>query len=162
MGDQNDKTMMDQVALLSYIDDLIKARTDLNPTPEDLPKLKTFLLHEINNAINTHLVSKLSAEAQKELDALLDKKPTDEELNTFFTRYIPNLEAEIAVALLTFRATYLYPVTNKKQGQTPARKIMPAPLPDNKTELLAPSPAPVEKSEKELTVPVAPPAPAEK
>ncbi len=58
--------------------------------------------------INTHLVTLLSETDQRELDGLLEKKVTDEELDNFFIKKIPNLSAEIATVLVNFRTAYLF------------------------------------------------------
>lgn len=113
---QNNEALMDEAAILSFIGDLIQEKRDPNITEENLPQVKEMLLQEVNNAINTHLVNLLSEQDQIELDGLLDKDPSDEELNQFFLQKIPNLEIEIAAALLNFRAAYLYPVTQDTQG----------------------------------------------
>ncbi|MFA6005898.1 MAG: hypothetical protein WC775_05450 [Patescibacteria group bacterium] len=114
MDDKNKSTLMDDVALLSYIDDILAERTDLNLTEVEKPKVKAALLKEVNEAINTHLVSALSEKDQQELNAFLDKNPTDEELTAFFKQRIPNLSSEIATALLNFRAAYLFEVRKEK------------------------------------------------
>ena len=110
MTDQNKSALMDDVALLSYIDDILKERTDLKLTEEEKPKVKAALLKEVNEAINMHLISILSEKDQQELNAFLDKNPTDEELTGFFKQKIPNLPTEIATALINFRAAYLFKV----------------------------------------------------
>lgn len=110
MTDQNQAALMDDVALLSYIDDLLAERTDLKLTEEEQPKVQAALLKEVNEAINTHLVSVLSEANQQELNTFLDKDPTNEELTGFFKAKILNLPTEIATALINFRAAYLFEV----------------------------------------------------
>lgn len=110
---KKDKAIMDQVALLSFIDEMIQARKDPAIKPENLPNVKTVLLRELNETINTHLITLLSEKDQRELDGLLDKNVSDDELNDFFSKKIPNLEAEMVSALLNFRAAYLFPVTSE-------------------------------------------------
>lgn len=104
-----DAQMMDQAALASYADDLIKERYQDTP-PENVDQVKGLLLKEINEAINSHLITQLDENDQVALDELLDKNPDDTELNQFFIDKIPNLEVEIASALLNFRAAYLTPL----------------------------------------------------
>lgn len=98
----------DQIALASFIDGLIKEKKDQSLTPETLARTKEFLLNELNQTINTHLVSILLDEDQKEMETLLDKKVSDEELDNFFENKIPNLVAEITAVLVDFRSVYLY------------------------------------------------------
>lgn len=125
---KNDRAARDQVALVSFIDDLIKERKDPNIKPENLAQVKELLLKEVNDAINRHLVSLLADKDKLELDTLLDKNPTTEDLDQFFSSKITNLEAEIASALLSFRSAYLFPVTQTKSS--------------NKLETPPPAPAP--------------------
>lgn len=99
----------DQVALLSFIEDLLKEKNDPSIKPEALPQLKAALLKELNDTINTHMVAVLSDMDQKELDILLKNNCSDEELDSFFVKKIPNLTAELASVLLNFRAAYLLP-----------------------------------------------------
>lgn len=130
---KKDNALRDQVALLSFIDDLIKERKDPNINEKNINDVRALLLKELNDAINTHLVSLLTERDQIELDVLLEKKTmTNEQLDDFFRKKIPNLEAEIATVLLNFRAAYLYPsagqrsevkkepTTSEKTGSPPA------------------------------------------
>ena len=98
----------DQVALLSFVDNLIKEKNDQSVKPDALPQVKAALLNELNQMINTHMVAILSDVDQRELDVLLKNKVSDEELDNFFKKKIPNLTAELASVLLDFRAAYLY------------------------------------------------------
>lgn len=110
MIDQNKSSLSNDIALLSFIDDILAERTDLHLTDEELPKVKAALLKEVNEAINTHLISILPEKLQHELSVFLDRSPTDEEVSNFFSRHIPNVQQEIATALINFRAAYLYEV----------------------------------------------------
>jgi len=112
MSDQSsqvkaDKKAMDQAALVHFVDDLIKERKDPNITPETLPAVRALLLRELNTDINTHMVNLLTDDQKKELDALLNKMPTDDELNKFFVERTPNADIEIAKVMVQFRAAYL-------------------------------------------------------
>lgn len=114
MADQNNglnqqpKGIRDQVALISFIDDIVKEKNDQTIKPEALPQVKAALLIELNQMINTHMVAILSETDQKELEVLLKNNSKDEELDAFFEKKIPNLTAELASVLLDFRAAYLY------------------------------------------------------
>ncbi len=125
----SNKAVGDQIALLTFIDDIIKERKDPNVKPENISQVKAVLLKEVNDSINRHLISLISEKDQVELDELLEKNITDDELNEFFLKKIPQLEAEIASVLLNFRAAYLY------QPQPPSAKPAfppPAPVPVDK------------------------------
>lgn len=111
-----DRVLADQVALASFINELIEDRYQGN-IPANAGEEKALLLKEINEAINTHLVRLLSQADQLALDELLDKNATDDEVNKFFAEKVPKLEVEIASALLNFRAAYLLPIP---ENQNPA------------------------------------------
>jgi len=118
---KKDNALRDQVALLSFVEDLIKERKDPNINEKNIANVRALLLKEVNEAINTHLVSLLTERDQIELDVLLEKKMTNEQLDDFFRKKIPNLEVEIASALLNFRAAYLYPLANQIPAVEPPR-----------------------------------------
>jgi len=82
----------DQVALLAFIDDLIKEKNDPAIKSEALPQVKTALLNELNQMITTHTVAILSETDQRELDILLKNKTADEELDKFFLEKIRKQE----------------------------------------------------------------------
>lgn len=142
---QQPKSIRDQVALLSFIDDLIKEKNDQSIKPEQLAQVKAALLQELNEMINTHLVTMLPEADQRQLDAMLDRNVSDEEMDDFFVKKIPNLSAEIASVLLDFRSAYLTPLStpvekSQQQPQTPP----PAPA-LSKPSFPPPAPVPVDK-----------------
>jgi hemoglobin-like flavoprotein len=58
MTDLNNQpqSIRDQVALLSFIEDILKEKNDSTIKPEALPQVKAALLKELNYMINTHMV----------------------------------------------------------------------------------------------------------
>lgn len=141
----SNKAIKDQVALLSFVEDIIEERKDPNIKPENLPKVKELLLKEVNDSINRHLISLLPDKEQVELDELLDKNVSDEEIDAYFAKKIPNLEAEIASVLLNFRAAYLYPL-KAQEAQTQEQSQSPPPDPMvAKPSFPPPAPVPVDK-----------------
>lgn len=132
MADQNNPIsklpagVKDQVAFMSFIDDVLKEKNDTSLTADQLIQIKTLLLKELNEKVNTHLVALLPEKDQIELDELLSKNISDEELDKFFQTKIPNLIPEMTSVLLNFRMDYLYAPTAKKSE-----------------EILTPSPAPI-------------------
>lgn len=145
MTDQNtnqsnqpsERAIKDQIALIRYIDDLIKLRDDPHVTSGKLPAVKTLLLKEINEWINRHLITKLDDQGQIELEKLLNDKVSDEELDKFFLQKIPNLQSEIASVLFNFRTAYLYPVRDRIAQEAKAKAEQadvgaPAPIIGNK------------------------------
>jgi len=113
------QNIRDQVALLSFIENLIKEKND-PIKPEALPQVKVAMLNELNEMINTRMVRLLDAPDQRELDILLKNKVSDEELDKFFENKIPNLTVELASVLIDFRVAYLLPLpSDKKEDLTP-------------------------------------------
>lgn len=146
MVPSDNQSMMDEAAILSFIDDLIRDKNDSTITPGNVSQVREMLLEEVNNAINTHLVNLLSEPGQIQLDQLLDKDPSDDELNQFFLQKIPNLEIEIAAALLNFRSAYLYPVTQpERQFDNFGSPQSPGATEDNRNDDASylPLPAPI-------------------
>jgi len=105
----------DQLALLTFVDNLIKERKDSRVNETNLPQIREILLKQVNEAVNTYLVTLLNDKDQAELSILLDKDASDDDLNLFFKNKIANFEVEMTSALLNFRAAYLYPVWSKQQ-----------------------------------------------
>jgi len=137
MADQNNnktnlnsqpQSVRDQVALLSFIDDLIKEKNDPSIKPEQLPQVKAALLTELNEMINTRMVTLLPEVSQRQLDAILERKASNEELDKFFSEKIPNLTAELASVLIDFRTAYLLPLSSAKKEDLPPPPPAPVPV----------------------------------
>src|SRR3989338_5008431 len=151
---QQPKSIRDQVALLSFLDNLIKEKNDPLIKPEQLQQVKAALLQELNEMINIQMVKSLSEADQRQLDAMFDIKANDEEIDDFFVKKIPNLSAEIASVLLDFRAAYLTPL-NAPSGQTqqqnqnlpPSQSVAQNPQAPSQTrpDFPPPSPVPLDK-----------------
>ena len=127
MADQNTSTsqtndtyeknkVLDQVALLSFIDDLIRDRKDPNITEKNMAEMRAMFLKKVNEEINIHMINCLTDKDRVELDMMLDKDPSDKELHEYFVKKIQNLDIEIASVMLKFRAAYLYPVNQELQN----------------------------------------------
>lgn len=102
-----DKNLADTAALTDYIDELLNLRPDLNLSSAQLPNVRLGLLKELNNAINSHLITLLSDEEAAEFDSFLEKKASDDELNDFLEKKIPNIATEIALVLMNFKKDFL-------------------------------------------------------
>lgn len=98
----------DQLALLTFVDNLIRERKDSRVNESNMPQIRELLLKQINEAVNRHLITLLTDKDQAELSVLLDKNVSDEELNAFFKDKVLNFEVEMTAALLNFRTAYLY------------------------------------------------------
>ncbi len=122
---KDDKKIRDEIALLSFVDRIIKEKNDPMAKQEELPRLKAFLLQQVHDSINRTLIAALPEKDQILLDELLDKNPADGQINEFLIKHIPNIEAEITVALLNFRAAYLYPQGQPKPATTNQTVVKP-------------------------------------
>lgn len=98
---------VNEQALESFVDELIKAKNSPEVTDETRAEVKQMLMNDVLQGINAHLVSLLSDEDVEHLNEMLDREATDEELNAYFTEKIPNTQDEIAKALVNFRDGYL-------------------------------------------------------
>lgn len=136
-----DKAVMDQVALMSFVERIIAERNDPAVTPEKLPAVKAKVLEEMNEALNRHLIDRLSEEDKQALAALLDSNPSDEGLNKFFIEKIPSIDVEIASALLTFRNAYIAPILQEGDSGSAQEQAVST---DASDELPPLTPAPVE------------------
>ena len=141
---KDNQGIKDQVALVSFIDDLIKEKNDQSIKPDTLPKIKEMLLKQLNEMINTHMINLLSDKDKIELDKLLDNNASNEELDKFFERKILNLKSEIASVLLDFRASFLGLYEKSKDKESKEKEVNQAQTDNNeKEELENPQPAPV-------------------
>lgn len=115
------QAIKNQLALLTFIDDLIKEKKDPSINEKNIAEVRTILLNELNKAINIHLISLLTEKDQKDLEALLDTNPPDDVIDDFFVKRIPNFEEEVAVVLLNFRSAYLYSKLIQTQKEEKAK-----------------------------------------
>ena len=118
--------VMDQAALLAFVNKLIKEK---NPdvSESDLPKVRSALLKELNDMINAKLVGWLSDKDKEALNGLFDKNASNKEIDDFFIKKIPFLQAKLASVMLDFRAAYLYPLGRKEETGSGGH-ISPAPI----------------------------------
>ena len=139
MQKPSDQALKDQAALAAFVDILIDERNDpkiANGRQQEFQKV----LGELNETINTQMVNALSENDQLELDDLLNKNATDDDLNKFFVAKIPNLEALVAATMINFRAAYLYPGT--EQSSPEAMPKHPAKHHMKDEDMLMPPPPP--------------------
>lgn len=134
-----DQGTADQAALLAYVEQMIK---DSGDPSQDTPANKEELLKSINDEINRHLVDLLSQADQEELNSMLDRDVSDDELNNFFSAKIPNIDEEIAATLLDFRTMYLNPISgqditepqNVQTESSEPESLDPAPINSDSTD----------------------------
>ncbi|GAB4219767.1 MAG: hypothetical protein Fur009_7410 [Candidatus Microgenomates bacterium] len=116
---QQPQNVRDDVALLSFIDELIAEKKDSNINEKNIAAVRMTLLENLKEMIYTRLVSMLSLEKQKELQHILDNNGKDEEIDQLFGQNIPNIEAVIASVMLDFKIAYLAPFENKTEFLPP-------------------------------------------
>jgi len=107
MTNNTTQVSKNQIALLSFVDDLIAEKNDPEVTEENIFQVRMSLLKEVNEAIYAHLIGILPEEDLSELEKILGEDPSEDKLADFFSKKIPNLETEITIALLNFRSGYL-------------------------------------------------------
>jgi hypothetical protein len=126
-GSNNNQALKDKIALYDFIAELLTLRTDLNLSTEEKPLVIEQLVKELDYTINAHLMDLLSDQAVDEFNTLLDANPSDDQINDFFTKHIPNLSTEIAAAMLEFKTIFLYNPEGDAAAQKPAQAPMAAP-----------------------------------
>lgn len=99
--------LSDKQALEKFVDDLIKEKNSPHVNDTNRAQVKEMLLREITAAINRRLINELTDEQVKNLNQLLEKKVSDEDLGKFFSQNIPNLVQVITEVLFDFRRGYL-------------------------------------------------------
>ncbi len=102
----DDKKKVDTTALEKFVEELLNKK-GLDKNSEDYQTRKQVLLEELSEAIDSTLVNSLKDSDVQELNNLLDKNPTDEELQKFFRQKLPNMDEIVAKAMLEFARGYL-------------------------------------------------------
>lgn len=105
---QPNQAVKDKIALYDFVSELLPLRPELNLTTEEKPLVIEQLVKELDYTINAHLMDLLSDQAVEEFNTLLDSNPTDEQVDEFLAKHIPNLSTEIAAAMLEFKTIFLY------------------------------------------------------
>lgn len=128
------KTVTDEVALLTYVDEIIDEMRDPRITPADRPRMRAAMLDELRNDINTHIVNLLTEQEQIEMDKLFADKAPLSRIDEFMHEKIPNIDIETAAVMLNFKAGYLTrnesskPMPEKKHEVEESNEIPEAPV----------------------------------
>lgn len=108
MTDQNQTPISEEEkAIATYVEGLMKEKNDPHITDANRAQAKDFLIGEVVDAMNKKLISLLPDAKVDELNKLLDRNATDDEIGAFFAKEIPNREEVIAQILADFRTGYL-------------------------------------------------------
>lgn len=131
----------DEKLLEEFVDGLIKEKNSPYVTDKNREEVKKMLLDDVSGAINRKLIAELDDSQVDELNILLEKKASDDEINQFFKSKIANIDETIAQALTDFKAGYLtVSYRSQQQTQTPP----PASV-VNKPDFPPPAPVPTDK-----------------
>ena len=90
----------------SFVQKLMEQKKFASQDPDVLAEIKKDLLKRVEYHINAGLLAALPPEHLKEFDELL-ANGSDEAVQSFLKRYIPDFEATVADILLDFKALYL-------------------------------------------------------
>lgn len=99
--------LTDREALGQYVDDLIRIKNSPHVKGDNITVVKQALLEEVSDAINSKLISMLSDDEVKQLNEMLDKEASDEQVSLFFTGKIKNLQQVVTDVLVEFKKGYL-------------------------------------------------------
>ncbi|MFC1653793.1 DUF5663 domain-containing protein [Patescibacteria group bacterium] len=111
--DQNPATNTISTPLLQpledFLDKLIEEKGfNLKALPNDFPEnTKKELRPLLQKSINLSLYEALSDDKKKEFEKLIDTNNSDQSLQEFFTKNVPNQQLLLAETLLDFRNKYL-------------------------------------------------------
>lgn len=95
------------LTLSDYADKLLEEKNYKTINDEVRLELKNELLTQLNDTLVAKVIERLSDSEIKELNNLLDLKPSDTQLQQFIKTKIEDPESFITNVLLAFRKTYL-------------------------------------------------------
>lgn len=96
-----------QYSLNDYVETLIKDKQYTTLTPAAHEELKQDILQRVHDYLLAKTIAKLSDEQVKSLNALLEQKPSDDQVQQFIADSIPDSASFIGDTLFQFRQTYL-------------------------------------------------------
>ncbi|MCX6753526.1 MAG: DUF5663 domain-containing protein [Candidatus Nomurabacteria bacterium] len=106
----NDKTKNagESLDLKAFVDKLISEKKDYEGLePGVLDQIKSDILKRVEERVNVVMITNLSEDAIDEFNKMSEANATDDEMQNFFLKNIPDLPQLIASELLVFRDTYL-------------------------------------------------------
>ena len=99
----NDK----QYSLDDFAETLIRDKQYKTITPAIHDEIKKDILQRVHDYVLAKTIAKLSDEQAKSLSELLDKKPSNEEIQKFIQNSVENADDFLGDTLFQFRQTYL-------------------------------------------------------
>lgn len=95
------------LTLDDYAESLIKAKQYKTLTQETHDELKRDILARVHDYLLAKTIAKLTDEQAQELSKLMDTKPTDEVVQEFIKKAIPETPDFVGDTLYSFRQIYL-------------------------------------------------------
>jgi len=94
-------------ALVQFVDRLVEEKGFKGLDEAVMKQIKKDLMTRVEDRINATILQKLPANKLDDFETLLDSKAGEKKIQDFCTKNIPDLNQEIAGALLRFRDVYL-------------------------------------------------------
>lgn len=102
------KNAGESLDLKAFVDKLISEKKDYEGLePGVLDQIKSDILKRVEERVNVVMITNLSEDAIDEFNKMSEANATDDEMQNFFLKNIPDLPQLIAAELLVFRDTYL-------------------------------------------------------
>ena len=89
-----------------FVDRLINDKGFEEKDPEVIAQMKSELLERVENRINAMIISKMNPEKLDDFDKILDSG-SEEEIQDFVRKEIPDIDENVAKELLDFKDIYL-------------------------------------------------------
>lgn len=135
--------LTDREALEQYVDDLIRIKNSPHIKGENIAVVKEALLQDVSDAINSKLISLLSDDEVKQLNEMLDKEASDEQVSLFFTGKIKDLQQVVTDVLVEFKKGYLSVIydenANKVENQSTVLSKTTIPAPEVPKKIIDPT-----------------------
>lgn len=96
-----------KLTLDDFAESLIKAKQYNTLNEETHAELKRDILARVHDFMLAKTIAKLSDDQAKELSALMDTKPSDEVVQEFIKKSIPDTSDFVGDILIAFRKIYL-------------------------------------------------------
>lgn len=102
------KNTGESLDLKVFVDKLVSEKKDFEGlNPGVLDQIKSDILKRVEERVNVVMITNLSEDAVDEFNRMSESNATDNEMQNFFLKNIPDLPQLIASELLVFRDTYL-------------------------------------------------------
>jgi len=88
-----------------FVSKLIEDKGFDEKDPEVIDQMKKDLLDRVENRINAMILSNINSEKLSDFEKVLDE--SEEEIQNFVIKEIPDIDEKVAAELLTFKNIYL-------------------------------------------------------